>query len=204
MTLGIIGGTKLSITLGNKYLSMGLKVVFGVREEFETKQIEWKILKMQKDKVFGYCDAIEKSDMILICCENEYLPLVCQCLRQLKGKDKIVVDCTNGHYNADFACNTCYIQENAGYERVLKGFNNLGLDYPNSDPLELVKETYFCGDNEGDKFRVKKLIELIGFKAIDAGNLKNAPLLEAFYHLRKQISCQKNENIDYHFKLMSV
>ncbi|GAB3650429.1 hypothetical protein GCM10028791_17640 [Echinicola sediminis] len=204
MTLGILGGTKLSITLGNKYLSMGLKVVFGVREEFEAKQIEWKILKMQKDKVFGYCETIEKSDIILICCENEYLPLVCKCLRQLEGKDKIVVDCTNGNYNSDFACNTCYIQENAGYDRVLKGFNNLGLDYPNSDPLELVKETYFCGDSDVDKFRVKKLIELIGFKAIDAGKLKNAPLLEAFYHLRKQISHQKNENIDYHFKLMSV
>jgi len=204
MTLGILGGTKLSISLGNKYLSRGLSVVFGVREEFESKQIEWKILEMQKDKVFGYCDAIEKSDVILICCENEYLPLVCKCLRQLKNNDKIVVDCTNGSYDSDFACNTCYIQENAEYERVLKGFNNLGLDYPNSDPLELVKETYFCGDSEVDKYRVKKLMELIGYKAIDAGNLKNAPLLEAFYHLRKQISYQKNEKIDYHFKLMSV
>ncbi|WP_215226459.1 NADPH-dependent F420 reductase [Echinicola shivajiensis] len=204
MTLGIIGGTKLSISLGNKYLSRGLNVVFGVREEFEAKQIEWKILKMQNDKVFGYCEAMEKADVILICCENEYLPLVCQCLSQYDKTDKIVLDCTNGNYNPNFACNTCYIQENSGYDRVLKGFNNLGLDYPKSDPLELVKETYFCGDNESDKFKVKKLIELIGFKAVDAGNLNNAPLLEAFYHLRKQISHQKNENIDYHFKLMSV
>ncbi|WP_200975382.1 NADPH-dependent F420 reductase [Echinicola sp. 20G] len=204
MTLGIIGGTKLSTTLGNKYMSMGINVVFGVREEFELRPIEWKILSMQKDKVFGYCEAINRSDVILICCENEYLPLVCHCLSQLESTDKIILDCTNGNYNPNFGCNTKYIQEKSGYERVLKGFNNLGLDYPNSDPLELVKETYFCGNAEVDKFRIKRLIELIGFRAIDVGDLNNAPLLEAIYHLRKQISHQKNEKIDYHFKLMSV
>ncbi|QDH78677.1 hypothetical protein FKX85_06355 [Echinicola soli] len=204
MTLGIIGGTKLSVTLGNKYISRGIEVVFGVREEFEARQIEWKILKMQKDKVFGYCEAMDKADVIMVCCENEFLPLVCKCLSRLETKDKLVLDCTNGKYNPNFGCNTRYIQEKSGYKRVLKGFNNLGLDYPKSDPLELVKETYFCGDNDFDKYRVKKLIELIGFKAIDAGGLDNAPLLEAFYHLRKQITHFKKENVDYHFKLMSV
>ncbi len=204
MTVGIIGGTKLSTTLGNKYLSRGLGVVFGVREEFAPKQIEWKILKMQKNKVFGYCQAMEKADVVLVCCENEYLPLVCECLEKYKDSGKLIIDCTNGQYEPELGCNTCYIQKKTGYKRLFKAFNNLGLDYPKSDPLELVKETYFCGDPGEDKLKVKKLIELVGFKAIDAGKLENASLLEAFYHLRKQISLQKQENIDYHFKLMSV
>ncbi|GGZ18827.1 hypothetical protein GCM10007049_08890 [Echinicola pacifica] len=194
----------MSIALGNKYLSRGEDVVFGVREEFNGKDIEWKILRMQNNKVFGYCEAINKADVVLICCENEYLPLVCECLCSLEKRDKLVVDCTNGNYHPNFDCNTQYIQEQTEYSRVLKAFNNLGLDYPASDPMELVKETYYCGNGDLDKYRVKKIIELIGFKAIDVGSLQNAPLLEAFYHLRKQICDNKTEKVDYHFKLMSV
>lgn len=119
MTLGIIGGTKLSVTLGNKYISRGLKVVFGVREEFEARQIEWKILQMQKDKVFGYCEAMDQADVIMVCCENEFLPLVCKCLSRLETKDKLVLDCTNGKYNPNFGCNTRYIQEKADYKKEI-------------------------------------------------------------------------------------
>ncbi len=33
MKLGILGGTKLATCLGNKYLSRGVDVCFGVRED---------------------------------------------------------------------------------------------------------------------------------------------------------------------------
>ncbi|KEO73174.1 NADPH-dependent F420 reductase [Anditalea andensis] len=204
MKIGIIGGTKLAVTLGNKYLSRGIDVIFGVRKDFLPKQIEWKILDMQQDKLFPYCDAIDKADIIFLCCENEHLPQICACLISSGNHDKIIIDCTNGQYNPELGCNTSYIQQTAGHNKIVKAFNNLGLDYPKSDPLELLKETYFCGDCDVDKIKIKKLIELIGFKAIDAGKLQNAFLLEAFYHLRKEISFIKNSQNDYHFKLMSV
>jgi 8-hydroxy-5-deazaflavin:NADPH oxidoreductase len=204
MRIGIIGGTKLAVTLGNKYLSRGIDVIFGVRKDFQPKQIEWKILEMQKDKLFSYCEAIDKADIILLCCENEYLPQICSCLIHSDNDDKIIIDCTNGQYNPDMGCNTTYIQQTAGHNKIYKAFNNLGLDYPKSDPLELLKETYFCGDCDMEKLKVKRLIEVIGFKAIDAGKLQNAFLLEAFYHLRKEISYITNSHTDYHFKLMSV
>ncbi|WP_143959406.1 NADPH-dependent F420 reductase [Litoribacter populi] len=204
MKLAIIGGTKLAVTLGNKYMSRGVDVIFGVRDEFEPKQIEWKILEMQKDKLYGYCTAIESADVVMLCCENEYLPKIVACLNNSNNSEKIIIDCTNGQFCPDLGCNTTYIQQTAGHKKIYKAFNNLGLDYPKSDPLELLKETYFCGDCENEKAKVKKLIELIGFKAIDAGKLQNAFLLEAFYHLRKEITHVKNSSSDYHFKLMSV
>lgn len=205
MNLGIIGGTKLACTLGNKYLSTGAKVVFGVRQGFEAKDVEWKILNMYLDKVFGYKEAIDQSDIILICCDNENLVSVCEVLKKIDLTDKILIDCTNSAFNKYFYCNTTFIQESIGDETpIYKAFNNLGLDYPKSDPMGMIKETYYCGEDGLEKCKVKKLIELIGFRAIDAGKTENALLLEAFYHLRKEIACNKREQTDYHFKLISV
>ena len=204
MTLGILGGTRLAITLGNKFTARGMDVVYGVREEFKYKQIEWKIAQLQKKKVLGYQEAIEASDIVFICCENEYLSKVCADLGSPEAMGKMVIDCTNGAFDGQLKCNTNFIVEQSNHERIIKAFNNLGLDYPHSDPLGLVKETYYCGDDLSDKLRVKRLIELIGFKAIDAGKLENATLLEAVFHLRKEISYMGKGGREYHFGLMSV
>lgn len=204
MILGLLGGTRLAITLGNKLTARGVEVVYGVREEFKYKQIEWKIAQLQKKKVLGYQEAIEESDIVLICCENEYLSAVCACLSRPEAQGKLVIDCTNGEFDGNLKCNTNFIVEQSHHGRIIKAFNNLGLDYPHSDPLGLVKETYYCGDDSGDKLRVKRLIELIGFKAIDAGKLGNAALLEAVFHLRKEISYMGKSGREYHFGLMSV
>ncbi|MEX2591643.1 MAG: NAD(P)-binding domain-containing protein [Anditalea sp.] len=204
MTLGIIGETKLAATLGNRFIARGVDVVFGVREEFNSQLIEWKILQLQKSKVSGYCEAIKDADIILICCENENLPIICNCLINSTIKEKLIIDCTNGQYQPELGCNTSYIQKISGHKKVIKAFNNLGLDYPHSDPLGLVKETYYCGDESADKSTAKRLIELIGLKAIDAGKLKNAFLLEAVYHLRQEISFLKTGGMDCHFRLLTV
>jgi len=202
MNIGIIGGTDLATNLGNKFIARGMDVVFGVREGFSTRKVEWKILRMQNHYVLNYADAITASDIVLICCENEFLPVVCDYLKEYGTAEKLYIDCTNGLHDESLNCNTTFIRNETGHERLFKAFNNLGLDYPKSDPLELIKETYFCGDSREDRILLKKLIELIGFKAIDAGMIKNACLLEAVYHLSKEISHAKSG--DCHFRLMSV
>lgn len=204
MKIGIIGGTKLASTLGNKLLAANQTVVFGVREDFVTKEIEWKILNMYLDKIFNYEKAIEMSDIILICCENEHLPRVSERLAASDLENKIVIDCTNGAYTKEFCPNTILIKKSIGEHKLFKAFNNLGIDYPKSDPMGLVKESYYCGPDSKEKAIVKKIIEWVGFKPVDAGEIENAMLLEAFYHLRKTISFQKAERMDYHFKLISV
>lgn len=203
MKLGILGGTKLAVALGNKYLDSGLDVSFGVRREFEIKDIGWKILHMFLDKVVSIEEAIEKSDVIFICCENEFLRMIIEKLKISNLKEKILIDCTNSTVYKIFDCNTALIKSEIADVPLFKAFNNLGLDYPKSDVLGIVKETYFCGDNGAEKMKVKKLIELIGYRAIDSGGIDNALLLEAFYHLRKEITTNKNESSDYHFKLIS-
>ncbi|MBN3582280.1 NAD(P)-binding domain-containing protein [Algoriphagus aestuarii] len=204
MKLGIIGGTNLSNTLGKKYIEAGLNVVFGVRNDFDTETIEWKQLNRFFDRICPYESAIIQSEIILICCENENLNQVCLALKKVDLEDKIIIDCTNGASNNSYCSNTDLIKNSAPNSLIFKAFNNLGLDYPKSDILGIIKETYYCGDDEIAKIRVKRLIELIGFKAIDAGQINNAYLLEAFYHLSKEITWQNREKSNFHFKLISV
>jgi 8-hydroxy-5-deazaflavin:NADPH oxidoreductase len=204
MKIGILGATKLATTLGNKLLSAGCEVIFGVREDFVAKEVEWRILNMFRDKVFGYLEVIEKSELILICCENEHLPKVCFSLKNADLSEKTIIDCTNGSFGKEFSYNTPLIQKFLKGKEIFKAFNNLGLDYPKSDMLGLITETFYCGEDGTEKLKVKRVIELCGFKAIDAGEIESALLLEAFYHLRKEIAYHKREKTDFHFRLISV
>ncbi|MFN3996459.1 NADPH-dependent F420 reductase [Algoriphagus sp.] len=205
MKLGILGGTMLAKTLGKKYLEAGLSVVFGVRSDFDTEASDWKNLNRLHNRICPFDSAIIQSEIILICCENQYLPEISEALKTVDVEGKFIIDCTNANYDKMLAnSNTENIVQAAPKAFIFKAFNNLGIDYPNSDILGIIKETYFCGDSELEKIRVKRLIELIGFRAIDAGKMDNAPLLEAFYHLSKEISWNKKEHSNYHFKLISA
>lgn len=205
MKLGILGGTTLSKTLGKKYLEAGLTVVFGVRSDFNTEESDWKNLNRLHNRICPYQSAIIQSEIILICCENQYLEDICFALKNEDLEGKIIIDCTNANYDKVLASsNTQLIVESAPKAIIFKAFNNLGIDYPNSDVLGIIKETYFCSDRDAEKIRVKRLIELIGFRAIDAGKMNNAPLLEAFYHLSKEITWNRKEQSNYHFKLISA
>lgn len=201
MKLGILGGTNLAISLGNKYLDAGLDVSFGVRKEFEIKEIGWKVLNLFRNKVVSIEEAIGKSNIILICCENEYLKMFIGKLKSADLEGKILIDCTNSTFYKVLECNL--IRSQIRHIPLFKAFNNFGLDYPKSDSMGVIKETYLCGENGTEKSKVKKLIELIGYRAIDSGGIDNAALLEAFYHLRKEITLNKIEKSDYHFKLIS-
>lgn len=205
MKLGILGGTMLAKTLGKKYLEAGLSVVFGVRNDFDTENSDWKKLNRLHNRICPYESAIIQSEFILICCDNKNLTEICAALKNVDLDQKIIIDCTNANYDQKLSnTNTRLIHKAAPKTPIFKAFNNLGIDYPGSDFLGVIKETYFCGDSIPEKIRVKRLIELIGFRAIDAGKMNNAPLLEAFYHLSKEISWNRKEPSNYHFKLVSV
>lgn len=205
MKIGILGGTNLAKTLGKKFLEVGVDVVFGVRNDFDTELPEWKVLNKFYNRLCPYESAIIQSDFVLICCENQYLPVISESLKNVDLEDKIIIDCTNRQHSYDLNdSNTLRIQKAIPKAVLFKAFNNLGLDYPEEDVLGFVKETYFCGNSLDHKTQVKRLIELIGYKAIYTGMIENAILLEAFYHLSQEIRKNRENNSHYHFKLIAV
>ncbi len=130
----ILGETSLACTLGEKYRSRGMQVTYGVSGTFQADSIAWRIL-LQQGNVVDYEEAISGADVVLVCCDNEQLPEICQVLKAVNG-NKLVIDCTNAtSEQEDKICNTEYIQKHAKVKRIFKAFNNLGIDYPNCDKL---------------------------------------------------------------------
>ncbi len=205
MKLGILGGTSLAKALGKKFINAGISVVFGVHPDFDVEEVEWKMLNRLHHRICPFESAIIQAEILLICSENEHLQAIWQSFKNTDTSDKLIIDCTNTTYSNKINHSpTKILKRIAPKAHLFKAFNNLGMDYPLYDPLGIIKETYFCGDEVPEKIRVKRLIELIGFKAIDAGKFNNATLLEAFYHLGKEIAVNKNENSQFHFKLISI
>lgn len=205
MKIGFLGGTSLAQTLGKKCIEAGLNPVFGVRSDFDVEAPDWKVLNRLYNRICPYESAIIQSEIVLICAENEFLPDIFKAIKNVDTSDKLIVDCTNAHYDKKLAVSTTkHLKKAAPKAFLFKAFNNLGIDYPKSDHLGIIKETYYCGENIPDKIRIKRLIEHIGFKAIDAGQIDNAPLLEAFYQLSKEISWNRKDQSNMHFKLVSI
>jgi predicted dinucleotide-binding enzyme len=203
MKIGILGGSKLAVALGVKFIDLGINVTFGVHKDFEIKELGWKVLNLFPEKLGTLERAIKEADIILICCENEQLTTYISKLKLAKLHGKIILDCTNSSSYSNSESNTAKIFSELKDVLLFKAFNNLGLDYPQSDKMGMINETYICGPNGSEKIKVKRLIELIGFKAIDTGGLENSMLLEALYHLNKNITQYKNDKSNYHFKLIS-
>ncbi|SDD71612.1 hypothetical protein SAMN04488104_10503 [Algoriphagus faecimaris] len=205
MKISILGGSSLAKTLGKKFIDSGIQVSFGVHPEFNAEETEWKMLNRLHHRICPFESSIIQGEIILICSDHHLLPQIWEAFKNSDTANKIIIDCTNTEYESKISHSpTKVLKRIAPKAQLFKAFNNLGADYPHSDPLGIIKEVYFCGDEIPEKNRVRRLIELIGFKAIDAGKFQNASLLEAFYHLGKEITSNKNQESHFHFKLISV
>lgn len=205
MKIAILGETKLALHLGNTFLNRSMDVVYGVAEDFELSDIHWRLSNpFASERFLSYSEAIEKANVLFLCCENERYKEVCQLMRDNPNPSLCIIDCTNSQFPKGSNYNISMLRKQAGKAKIFKAFNNLGLDYPGNDPLGLIKETYFCGEDSEEKLLVKKLISQSGFNPIDAGDFDSAMLLEAFYHLKMKISSLHSEKAGFDFKLISL
>ncbi|WP_114751893.1 NAD(P)-binding domain-containing protein [Pleomorphovibrio marinus] len=205
MKVAILGETKLALNLGNKFINRSIDVVYGVSDSFELNDITWRLSNSSSTERFlTYKEAIDIADILFLCCENDCYKDICMLIGTSDSSAKCIVDCTNSSYPKGFNYNMSLLKKHAKNTKVFKGFNNLGLNYPSNDPLGLIKETYYCGEDCEEKLIVKKLIAQAGFNPIDAGDFDSAMLLEAFYHLKIKISSLHTEKAGFDFKLISL
>ncbi len=171
MKIGFLGGTSLSNTLGKKYLEAGLEVVFGVSSDFDTEAPEWKLLNRLNHRICPYESAIIQSEILLICAENISLAEILKALSSAETNDKIIIDCTESDITQ--LPNTVLIRSAAPKSHLFRAFNNFGVDFPKAGVFRRLTETKVYGEAIPQKLRVKRLVELIGYKAIDAGVFQN-------------------------------
>ena len=179
MTVAIIGTGTVGRTLGQRLLAAQVSVVFGVRD-----------LKSGGDvpagaRVAMAASATAGADVVVFAVPASALVDAAKGAGDLSGK--VVIDCTNP-LRFDGGPVWAPPPEGSATQAlaaalpglaVVKGFNHFGVEV-HADPQVAggPADALFAGDDDHAKRVAMGLAELIGFRAMDAGPLRNASVLE--------------------------
>jgi NADPH-dependent F420 reductase len=176
--VAIIGAGKVGSSLGARLTKTGAVVRFGVRDVVKAaaKGVEAMSVK----------DAAAGATVVLLTVPADAAVDTARGLGPL-GAGAVVVDCTNP---LRFAGGPVWNPPREGSVAaavaaalpgvaVVKGFNHFGSEI-HADPGVAggPADAFFAGDDVAAKKRVMALAERIGFRAFDAGPLRNAAVLE--------------------------
>jgi hypothetical protein len=193
MNIGIIGSGNVGSGLGKIWVQKGHKVIFS----FSRNQEKLKALAAtdQNSSAGSPAEAVQHSEVLLLSVRWENVVEALKAAGPLK--EKILIDCTNplkpdlsglalGH--ATSAAEE--IAKMAPGAKVVKAFNSVFADIYHSESRLFGSRRaamFYCGDDDGAKTTVAKLIREAGFEPIDAGPLKSARYLEPLAMLMIQL-----------------
>jgi predicted dinucleotide-binding enzyme len=200
MKISILGPGKIGGGLGRKWKAAGHEIIFGVRNPADPK---YKEIKSDGFILVTLTEAMEASEIIVVAVPFSAAREVLGSARDLSNK--IIIDCTNALSGlpTGFLSAAEAVKRWSGSEKVIKTFNATGsanLENPDYDGTRI--DTYICGDDKETKEMVKKLAEQVGFSVVDAGDLKNAYLLEALAKLWINLAYQQEMGPGIAFKLL--
>ena len=184
MSISIIGAGHVGMALGRAFTQRGETVVFGVPDP--AKYAAAIDAMRTRARVTATAEAIAASDVVILAVPYGALPAIARSVPDWQGK--ILVDATNpllpGLAGLGVGTTTSGAEELARLARgarVVKAFNTTGAEnmadsrYPGGTVFMPV-----CGDDAEARTRVIALATLIGFDAVDCGDLKAARYLEPF------------------------
>jgi predicted dinucleotide-binding enzyme len=184
MSISIIGAGNVGMALGRAFTRRGESVVFGVPDP--EKYRESVSALGDGASVASTAQAIAAGEVVILAVPYAALPAIAQNVPDWQGK--ILVDATNplapGLSGLMVGTHTSGAEELAKLARgarVVKAFNTTGAE--NMEDTRYAKGTPFmpvCGDDAEARARVVALATLIGFDAVDCGDLSAARYLEPF------------------------
>ena len=176
--IAIIGSGNVGSSLGDRLADAGAVVRFGVRDPGKpaAKGVE----------AMSVPDAVAGAGVVLLTVPADAAVEVARGLPPL-GAGTVVVDCTNPlRWAGGPVWNppqegsvTAALASALPGVAVVKGFNHFAAEI-HADPRIAGgnADAFFAGDDVAAKKRVMALAERMGFRAFDAGPLRNAGLLE--------------------------
>jgi NADPH-dependent F420 reductase len=184
MNIGIVGSGNMGGSLAKLWAEKGHKVLLTSTSPEETALVAKSIGK--NAETGSTADAVSFGDVVVFAFPYESLSDVIS-----KGgsfKNKIIVDPINpltpdikGLLLGFTTSASEEIQKLIPDGRVVKAFNTISAPVIKSGKIKfngVATDVYYCGNDEESKAVVKKLIQDIGFEAVDAGILTNARYLE--------------------------
>ncbi|MGH7285317.1 MAG: NADPH-dependent F420 reductase [Polyangiaceae bacterium] len=181
--VAVIGAGNVGGNLGTRLSNSGIDVKFGVREGTDTKAL---LAKTKGATSASVEDAAKWGDIVFLAVPgNVALDVAKQLAKILEGK--IVVDCNNPLtwkegpvWNPPAEGSLAQaIAKAAPGSRVVKGFNQFGAEFHLDPSLPGGGANVFlAGDDADAKKAVTEIANKAGFRAVDAGPLRNAGVLE--------------------------
>lgn len=180
MKIGIIGAGNVGGNLGVRLSKSGFAVRFGLKDDKNASAL---LERCGAGATTGSVEqAAKESDVVFLAVPgNVALDVARSLAKHLEGK--VVVDCNNpltwkeGPVWAPPPEGSLAqaIAKAAPGAKVVKAFNGFGAEH-HLDPKGA--DVFMAGDDDGAKKAVGEIANKAGFRAIDAGPLRNAGVLE--------------------------
>jgi 8-hydroxy-5-deazaflavin:NADPH oxidoreductase len=199
MIVGILGGTgKEGAGLALRLGKAGHAVIIGSRDQARAVEKGAEIARACVGNVKGAtnAEAAESADVVVVA-----VPFAGhrQLLEELKGAlaTKVVIDTV---VPLDFKAAHTYappVEGSAAEEardvlgagsRVVAALHQIAAHELASLDHAIEADGFFCGDDAGAKEQAATLIRALGVRPVDAGALKNAPILECMTPLLIEIN----------------
>ena len=193
MNIGIIGPGKMGSGLGRIWAEKGHRIIFSFSRSHD--KLNTLARSVKNGRAGTPAEAAEASEVILLSVGWAVVKDALQSAGTMQGK--ILIDCTNP-LNAD-ASDLVIGHTTSGAEeiarlvpgaKVVKAFNTAFAEvYYSGSRLfgSRMPTMFYCGDDDGAKTTVARLIRETGFEPIDAGPLRSARYLEPLAMLMIQL-----------------
>lgn len=181
MRISIVGTGNIGGGLGRAWAATGHDVTFGVRDVADPETIA--LAREVGAAVATIPEALPAAEVIVLATPFTAVEAVAKALPDWSGR--VVVDCTNPigpgfkllHGHTDSGAEA--VARMLPGARVVKSFSAQGaenLAHPVYDGVRA--SNFYCGDDADAKAIVRRLVDDVGFEAIDAGALSSARYLE--------------------------
>jgi 8-hydroxy-5-deazaflavin:NADPH oxidoreductase len=188
MKVGIIGAGNVGGTLGRILTQKGHEIVFGVRDPQSTKVQS--VIESTGGKALAASvrEAASHGEVLILATPWNATQEALASAGNLTGK--IIIDATNpiemtpaglaAGLTIGYTTSAAEeIAQWAPFALIVKAFNNIGAScFENLQFGSQTATTFICGDDVEAKKIVTNVAQDIGFEVIDAGDLKQARLLE--------------------------
>jgi NADPH-dependent F420 reductase len=207
MDISIIGAGNIGGSLGKIWASKGHTIVFGARNPRSPK-----VLNALKEigstaRVMFIKDAALQSEIVVLATPWEAVPEVVFQIADMQNK--ILIDCTNPvRPNPEWPLSQGMsaaeeIAKRLPGFQVVKALNTLGAANLNETQFNSIQaDGFYCGNDDRSKKIVAQLIEEIGLRPVDVGNLRSAELLESMAKLWISLAYQQGIGPNIAFKLL--
>lgn len=182
MRIGIIGTGNMAQTLGGQWSRRGHEVTIGGRDATKAT-----VLAAGVGALAGtIAQAAEFGDVLLLAVPYDAVAPVLAEAGSLRGK--VIIDCTNPLVPGRLTLATSgrsaaeQVADRAPDARVVKAFNLCHVDVWRMTPPVFAGRPLavpVCGDDADAVGRVASLVDDLGCRAVNAGGLERAGLLEA-------------------------